>query len=134
MYLRNQFILILFYLILLYFVGASSSVCEAISVHFATAGCRLVLSGCNGNLLRDTADKCVESGAAVEKVSQHDDIDIVVVVSLVIEDSVTVDWELSFGVPQGSVLCPKIYCMHTKPVSDIIHGLFHHSYADDTQL
>ena len=30
----------------------------------------------------------------------------------------------------------KIYCMYTKPVSDIIqrHGLSHHSYADDTQL
>ena len=30
----------------------------------------------------------------------------------------------------------KIYCMYTKPVSDIIqwHGLSHHSYAYDTQL
>ena len=44
--------------------------------------------------------------------------------------------ELDFGVPQGSVLGPIIYCMYTKPVSDIIerHGLSHHSYADDTQL
>ena len=44
--------------------------------------------------------------------------------------------ELDFGVPQGSVLGPRIYCMYTKPVSDIIqrHGLSHHSYADDTQL
>ena len=34
------------------------------------------------------------------------------------------------------MLGPKIYCMYTKPVSDIIqrHGLSHHSYADDTQL
>ena len=34
------------------------------------------------------------------------------------------------------MLCPRIYCMYTKPVSDIIqrHGLSHHSYADDTQL
>ena len=39
-------------------------------------------------------------------------------------------------VPQGSVLGPKIYCVHTKSISDIIarHGLSHHSYADDTQL
>ena len=39
-------------------------------------------------------------------------------------------------VPHGSVLGPKIYCMYTKHVSDIIqrHGLSHHSYADDTQL
>ena len=55
---------------------------------------------------------------------------------VVIEDDVSVDQELGFGVPQGSVLGPKIYCIHTKPVSDIIqrYGLSHHSYADDTQL
>ena len=52
---------------------------------------------------------------------------------VVIEDAVSVEQELSFGVPQGYVLGPKIYCMHTKPVSDIIqrHELSHHSYADD---
>ena len=55
---------------------------------------------------------------------------------VVIEDSVSVDQELDFGVPQDSVLSPRIYCLYTKPVSDIIqrHGLSHHSYADDTQL
>ena len=55
---------------------------------------------------------------------------------VVIEDSVSVDQELDFGVPQDSVLGPIIYCMYTKSVSDIIqrHGLSHHSYADDTQL
>ena len=55
---------------------------------------------------------------------------------VVIEDSVSVDQELDFGVPQGSVLGPRIYSMYTTPVSDIIqrHGLSHHSYADDTQL
>ena len=55
---------------------------------------------------------------------------------VVIEDSVSVDQELDFGVPRGSVLGPRIYCMYTKPVSDIIqrYGLSHCSYADDTQL
>ena len=42
--------------------------------------------------------------------------------------------ELNFGVPQGSILEPILYCLYTKPVPDIIHcfGLLHHSYADDT--
>ena len=55
---------------------------------------------------------------------------------VVIENAVSRDQELGFGVPQGSVLGPKIYCMYTKPVSDIIqrHGLSHHSYADGTQV
>ena len=55
---------------------------------------------------------------------------------VVIEDYVSVDQEICFGVPQGSALGPKIDCMYTKPVSDIIqrHVLSYHSYADDTQL
>ena len=36
---------------------------------------------------------------------------------VVIEDAVSVDQELGFGVTQGSVLVPKIYCMYTKPVT-----------------
>ena len=45
--------------------------------------------------------------------------------------TVSVDQELDFGVPRGSVLGPRIYCIYTKPVSDIIqqHGLSHHSYT-----
>ena len=35
---------------------------------------------------------------------------------VVIEDSVLVDQELDFGVPLGSVLGPRMYCMCTKPV------------------
>ena len=39
---------------------------------------------------------------------------------VVIENAVSGEQEIGFGVPQGSVLGPKIYCMYTKPVSDII--------------
>ena len=50
---------------------------------------------------------------------------------VVIKNAVSVDQEGYFGVPQDSVLGQKIYCMYTKPVTDIIQR---HSYADDTQL
>ena len=42
---------------------------------------------------------------------------------------------LPFGVPQGSVLGPKIYCMFSKPIGDICkrHDMLYHCYADDTQ-
>ena len=53
-----------------------------------------------------------------------------------IGDTVSGCKDSNFGVPQGSVLGPKIYCMYTKPITDIIaeYDLPHHSYADDTQL
>ena len=55
---------------------------------------------------------------------------------VIIGDTISECKELNFEVPQGSVLGLKIYCMYTKPISDIIggHGLSYHSYADDTQL
>ena len=52
-----------------------------------------------------------------------------------IENSKSEPKTLRYGVPQGSVLGPKAYCMYTKPVTTIIkhHNLLYHCYADDSQ-
>ncbi|CAC5422802.1 unnamed protein product [Mytilus coruscus] len=46
------------------------------------------------------------------------------------------DIKLDFGVPQGSVLGLKLYCIFAKPVGEICrrHGMSYHSYTDDTQV
>ena len=43
---------------------------------------------------------------------------------------------LNVGVPEDSVLGPKIYYMYTKPLADIIkwYGFKYHCCADDTQV
>jgi hypothetical protein len=52
-----------------------------------------------------------------------------------IQASTSTDAALCHGVPQGSVLGPKWYCMYTKPVGTIVHknNMSCHSYADDAQ-
>ena len=52
-------------------------------------------------------------------------------------DNFTLDPKpFSFGVPQGSVLRPIIFCLYTLPLGRIIksHGIKYHVYANDKQL
>ena len=56
--------------------------------------------------------------------------------SVRIRSAVSVDSQLCFGVPQGSVLGPVLFSMYVAPVEDIVlsHGLRPMFYADDRQI
>ena len=53
-----------------------------------------------------------------------------------IDGSLSCPHDLHFGVPQGSVLGPFLFCLYTMSISKIIttHDVSHHMYADDTQV
>ena len=52
-------------------------------------------------------------------------------------DNMTLDTsQLTYGLPDGSVLGPILFSMYTSPIADIFwkNGLKYHCYADDTQI
>ena len=56
--------------------------------------------------------------------------------AVMINNHISSSCDLSFGVPQGSVLGPILFSLYIAPMTDIIrqHGLEYHLYADDTQM
>lgn len=55
---------------------------------------------------------------------------------VLIDDVGSEPCELQYGVPQGHVLGPALFCMYMSPLADILRNrnMMFHLYADDSQL
>ncbi len=56
--------------------------------------------------------------------------------SVVIQGTRSKEQALCYGVPQGSVLGPILFCAYTAPLGSLLksQGVDYHFYADDSQV
>ena len=96
----------------------------------------------DGHTLRDKMQSAYRSGHSTEtallriKNDIHAALDRKRHHNVVVYSTMSAEYVLQCGVPQGSMLGPVLYCMYTRPVSNSVarHGMQYRCYTDDMQI